>query len=165
MSRLVMGKWVAEMHNKAELCNALANFNPISYKRLNFHCLVKYVDDVFTAADKIPRGCNANPEMGVLMWSKEQQEEDARDEDSRTMEEIARLAGSIFKCLNFTWDCPGKNENSKMPVLDTQLWMGVEAREKGVHREMDQSAPRLTKPGKLTLKNVRFSLWGSGGGG
>ena len=112
MSRLVMGKWVAEMHKKAELCNTLANINPISYSRLNIHCLVKYVDDVFTAVDKIPRGCKWNSELGVLMWSQEQQEEDARDEDSRTMEEIARLAGSIFKCLNFTWDCPRNNENS-----------------------------------------------------
>ena len=69
MSRLVMGKWVAEMHNKAELCNTLAIINPISYSRLNFHCLVKYVDGILTAADKIPKGCKWNTGLGALMWS------------------------------------------------------------------------------------------------
>ena len=49
---LVIGKWVAEKHEDAELCNTLATISPLYCSRLNFHLLVKYVEKVFTVTDK-----------------------------------------------------------------------------------------------------------------
>ena len=54
LSRLVMGKWRKGTIDKAELCTALATINPIKFSRLDFHALEKYVDDVFSASNKLP---------------------------------------------------------------------------------------------------------------
>ena len=110
------------------------------------------MDDVFFASNKLPKGTRWNMESGAMEWSQEQAENENMDQDSRTMEEISKLAGSIFKCLRFTWDCAIKNQNLKMPVLDTQLWLGLESRESGIHPEMDANSPKITKIG--TLKRV-----------
>ena len=38
-------------------------------------------------------------------------------EDERTMEELRKIANTIFKCVQFTTEC-------KVPVLDLQLYVG-----------------------------------------
>ena len=111
------------MIDKAELCTALATINPIKFSRLDFHALEKYVDHVFSASNKLPKGTRWNMESGAMEWSQEQAEKEDMDLDSRTMEEISKLAGSIFKCRRFTWDCLIKNHNLIIPVLDIQLWL------------------------------------------
>ena len=57
----------------------------------------------------------------------------------------------IFEFLNFTWDTPDKNSNKKMPVLDCQLWLGVQRREKGIPHGICQSAPKVTQVGSLKV--------------
>ena len=45
-------------------------------------------------------------------------------EDERTMEELKKIANTVFKCIQFTTDCPSKNQSGKVPVLDLQLYVG-----------------------------------------
>ena len=43
--------------------------------------------------------------------------------DVRTMEELAKIAGTIYECLNFTSDSPSKHEVGKVAVLDLQIFV------------------------------------------
>ena len=61
------------------------------------------------------------------------------------------MSSDILDCLVFTWDSPTCNENGKMPVLDCQMWIGLENREKGITTGMGE-APTVTKLGEL--KNI-----------
>ena len=45
-------------------------------------------------------------------------------EDERTMEELRKIANTIFECVQFTTECPSGQENGKVPVLDLQLYVG-----------------------------------------
>ena len=45
-------------------------------------------------------------------------------EDERTMEELRKIANTIFKCVQFTTECPSGQESGKVPVLDLQLYLG-----------------------------------------
>ena len=116
-----MGKWVKELLKISETSKALSQINPTQFSHLNIHEIWKYVDDVFTASETIPKGCKWSFVNKTLIWSQDQFNEDQRESDARTMEEMSNIASSIFKCLNFTWDCPSRNKNNKMPVLDTEL--------------------------------------------
>ena len=136
----------------AELSHALSTFNPTRFSRLDILEIWKYVDDVFTATGTIPKGCNWPFEHNVLIWSEETHKTDTREPDARTMEEMAKVSSSIFKCLNFTWDCPSQNGNAKMPVLDTQLWVGLESRESSIPEFIDPKAPKICR--QDTLKRV-----------
>ena len=44
------------------------------------------------------------------------------------MSAFAEMASNQMNCLNFTWDSPNNNNNKMMPVLDTMMWVGTEAR-------------------------------------
>ena len=110
MARLFMDFWVKGMLGKAELMQSLAKINPILYHRLNVHTLKKYVDDVFSGSNTIPKGFKWNWEQEAMQWDPDSAETDARNPNERTIEEISKMASSIFKCLRFTWDSPGKNQ-------------------------------------------------------
>ena len=44
-------------------------------------------------------------------------------DDERTMEEVKKIANTIFKCIQFTTDCPSNHQSGKVPVLDLQLYV------------------------------------------
>ena len=46
-------------------------------------------------------------------------------EDERTMEEITEIANTIFKCVQFTTECPSHQINGT--VLDLQLYVGEDS--------------------------------------
>ena len=48
-------------------------------------------------------------------------------DDERTMEELKKIANTIFKCIQFTTDCPSNNQSGKVSVLDLQLYVGEDA--------------------------------------
>ena len=50
--------------------------------------------------------------------------------------------------IAFTWDCPDSS-NSIMPVLDTAMWIGQEARLKGIPAEVSNNTLTITKHGPL----------------
>ena len=70
------------------------------------------------------------------------------------MREVARMAGSITGCLNFTYDCPSYGKEGQvektMAVLDCQMWVGVESREVGIPpRALEDPSLRTTRTGEL----------------
>ena len=52
-------------------------------------------------------------------------------ENARTMREVSRMADSICPVLQTTFDCPGLQENGKMPLLNLQVWVDRVEREGG----------------------------------
>ena len=43
--------------------------------------------------------------------------------DIRTMREMVKMGSSLDSMIQLTGDCPSSNENGKMPLLDTQVWV------------------------------------------
>ena len=87
----------------------------------------------------------------ALIWSPEQEKinrEGSMNDEQRTMSIIAEMSSDILDCLTFTWDSPSCNKDGKMPLLDTQTWVGLERREKGLPTALGDT-PRLTKVGTL----------------
>ena len=105
---------------KTELSTTLQVINPIIFARFQFYLIDRYVDDMFTASSKIQRRFKWNHETGALQWSLnlESEQLENREDDARTLEEIAKVATHIFKCLNLTWDSLSRNKSGMMPVLD-----------------------------------------------
>ena len=106
------------------------------------------------AGDKLKPGIKWDNNARALIWSQEQYEIDTRNgtnDEQRTMAIIAEISSSIVGCLKFTWDSPSCNENGKMPVLDFQMWIGLEKREKRIPKGMGE-APTVTK--LVELKNI-----------
>ena len=151
VSRVLTEDWRDEMLELAEKMTSLAIINPVLFSPLTFHLLKKYVDDTISASNKLKEGVFWDPSTKCMMWNHEKAKSDNRDIESRTMEEIGTMASSIHGCLNFTWDSPSRNKCGKMPVLDTQLWLGEESREARVHPEINNVA---TKTRIGNLKNV-----------
>ena len=60
------------------------------------------------------------------------QPQEMEELERQTMEEFTRMASQMLECLNFTWDCPGLNIKKKMPLLDTQVRVGLSNEEWGV---------------------------------
>ena len=83
-----------------------------------------------------------------MILDQEKTKLDTIDIESRAMEEIRLMASSIHGCLKFTWDSPSKNKCGKMPVLDTKLWLGEEARESSINPEINNIATKR-RVGKL----------------
>ena len=52
---------------------------------------------------------------------------------------VAQMSSDILECLKFTWDSPECNAGGKMPVLDTQMWVSLESRERGLPEQIGQS--------------------------
>ena len=44
----------------------------------------------------------------------------------KTFRELVKIADSIYKCVQFTSECPYSHEEDKVPVLDLQLFVGDE---------------------------------------
>ena len=83
----------------------------------------RYVDDVVAALYAVNKGWYYNTKKNKLMFSKEKQDTDMRDNETRTAEIMVQVANSINQNIQFTWDTPGKNRNNRMPVLDLEVWI------------------------------------------
>ena len=132
-SRLLMDFWADTVKDIEEKMEVLHQLNPVQFESIKTHLLIKYVDDVLTVINRIKPGVIWNHISGSLNWSPEAEMEDKqKTPEEHTMEVFADLAGGVLKCLEFTWDCPSKNMSHKMPVLDTQMWIGYPQRQWGV---------------------------------
>ena len=94
----------------------------------------------------------------MFIWSQEQEENDNRTSAHRTLEEMGMMASDLVNCLRFTWDTPEHNNNGRMPVLDSQLWVEIQPRVKGIPEEMDPEAPKETCIGGLK-RIIMFSFY------
>ena len=148
IAHIVMDFWVDEMMKIESKMKSLSTLNPIMFERLEIFLLSKYVDDIVTALEEFKRGVRWSNEHKALMWSTENELQDReKDPEILTMDLFSSIASSIMKCLQFTWDSPNNNATGTMPVLDTKMWVGLEAREWGLPEGM----PGLDKL-KLTMK-------------
>ena len=51
------------------------------------------------------------------------EEDEEVQADMRTMREVVRMGNSLSEMIQLTGDCPSANENGKMPLLNTQVWV------------------------------------------
>ena len=66
-------------------------------------------------------------------------------EDNRTMEEIRKIANTVYPCVQFTTDCPSNHREGMMPVLDFQMCVGEDGHIKYVFYQKP-CASRLAIP-------------------
>ena len=63
------------------------------------------------------------------------EEDELKPGDVRTMIEMTKMANSISKIIQWTSDCPGGNEDGKMPILDLKVWLSEEEGEQKIQFE------------------------------
>ena len=96
---------------------------------------MKYVDDCICVLTNIKLGTRFKDNR--LKWVKEYEEEDVKNGvsiEANTLGQFAAMASSMLNCLNFIHHAPEANQKGRMPVLDTELWMGLESMTPGVPR-------------------------------
>ena len=59
------------------------------------------------------------------------------------MEQFCQMASDQIGCLQFTFDSPKLNPSGMMPVLDTQVWVGTQARQYGAPKEIMPNEVKL----------------------
>ena len=82
----------------------------------------RYVDDVTAALASLQPGMRFEENKMILRQDLVEEDKMTKS-DKRTMEELAKIAGSVYECLNFTSDCPSSQEEGKVPVLDLKLYV------------------------------------------
>ena len=83
-----------------------------------------YVDDNNLFFFILPLGTRWNEEQKKMIIEEEKKEEDEpKKGDMRTMTEMTKMANSISPIIQWTNDCPGANEDLKMPSLDLKVWL------------------------------------------
>ena len=93
--------------------------------KVEVELLKSYVDDVTNAAKSLDKGVRFDENKMKMVRIEELVEGDKNvPDDERTMEEVKKIANTIFKCIQFTTDCPSNNQSGKVPVLDLQLYVG-----------------------------------------
>ena len=133
ISRALMDHWAKEVKTIEEKSKVLAATNPVMFEPLESYLMVKYVDDVLKVLEAMRRGTRWNHLQQAFIWTQEAHEEDeGKTSEEITMSAVQEMSSSIMKCLNFTWDSPGKNPNNGMPVLDTTMWVGIPERKWGL---------------------------------
>ena len=94
--------------------------------------LVKsYVDDVTEIAKAIDPGVRFDETKLKMVRIEELVETDKNvPEDKRTMEELRKIANTVYQCIQFTTDCPSSHQAEKVPVLDLQLFVAMDGKVK-----------------------------------
>ena len=82
------------------------------------------MDDTANGTEAIQPGIRWSEEEGRMILHPHLVEED-RDmpKDIRTTREVAKMGSSISNMIRLTWDCPSNNNNGKMPMLNTEVWV------------------------------------------
>ena len=79
----------------------------------------RYVDDVTEGLVELDPGVRFDPEKCKMVKVKELKESDKTVKgDKRTMDELKKVANTIYKSVQFTSDCPSNHPGGRMPVLD-----------------------------------------------
>ena len=112
LARVVMIKWDQEFL-------ALARANSIQvlmYKR--------YVDDGNQCVVALPPGTRwCDTERRMIMKEECVSSDEEEQPDLRSMREIVKMGSSINPMIQLTGDCPTKNNQDMMPVLDLACWI------------------------------------------
>ena len=89
----------------------------------------RYVDDTVILCNVINNGWSYDKNKNEMVYS---EVSDELDDEVRTMNILSEIANSINPNIQMTTDFPSKHENSMMPVLDLNMWIGTD--EKGCPR-------------------------------
>ena len=109
-----LGKILMKRHSKMYL----RKLDELGLKNELFEGYVDDTTDVLVAVDP---GVKFDGEK--LVKDNDKVEEDEQiPEDKRTMEILKDIANTIYKCVQFTVDCPSKYLDGKVPVLDLQVY-------------------------------------------
>ena len=109
-----LGKILMKRHSKMYF----RKLNELGLKNELFEGYVDDTTDVLVAVDP---GVKFDGEK--LVKDNDKVEEDEQiPEDKRTMEILKDIANTIYKCVQFTVDCPSKYLDGKVPVLDLQVY-------------------------------------------
>lgn len=74
---------------------------------INMKLYARYVDDETIVSDAIPED-DTNKDQ---------------EADERTMKKLQEIANAIHPSIQLTVDYPSNNENSRIPILDTEQWL------------------------------------------
>ena len=118
-----------------------------------------YVDDVTEIAKAIDPGVRFDETKSKMVKIAELVESDREvPEDERTMEELRKIANTIFKCVQFTTECPSGQEEGKVPVLDLKLYVGEDGLVKHEHYEKPCANDFVIPENSAHGKKMRMSV-------
>ena len=82
------------------------------------------MDDTANGTEAIQPGIRWSEEEGRMILHPHLVDED-RDmpKDIRTTREVAKMGSGIPNMIQLTWDCPANNNNGKMSMLNTEVWV------------------------------------------
>ena len=90
----------------------------------------RYVDDIVCILPPINPGWTFDKEKGRMKYDKNTAETDTDNPDVRTAKTIVEIANSLEPAIQLTWDCPSRNGNGRMAVLDLEMLVHKEG---GLH--------------------------------
>ena len=160
VGRILMDHWVNMIHRKAKECQELNAVDPLKYESLDVKALWKYVDDCVSILKKMRLGTRYLNDK--LEWRESWEQEDKEQnvtEEANTLKQFASIASSMIKCLNFTHDAPEANENGRMPVLDTEMWLGKEPKIPGIPKDMLQEMDALEEKKGSPCRVVLYNFY------
>ena len=103
-----------------------------------YHLYSMYVDDTANGTEALKPGVKWSVEEKKMIEYIDMVEEDEQvPSDIRTAKEVAKMGSSISNMIQLTWDCPSNNNNGKMALLNTEVWVeGTKVRYEHFRKEM-----------------------------
>ena len=91
---------------------------------IRYYLYKRYVDDTANGAEVLRLGTRWGEEEKRMILHPHLVEEDKEVAgDIRTAMEVAKMGSSISDMIQLTWDCPSNNNNGKMAMLNTEVWV------------------------------------------
>ena len=92
--------------------------------KIEIELIKNYVDDFTNLLASLAPGIRFDKDKMKMIVVEElvSTDKDIPD-DVRTMDELRKIANTVFKCMQFTTDCPSIHEEGKVPVLDLQMYV------------------------------------------
>ena len=91
---------------------------------ITLHLYYRYMDDTANGAEALRPGIRWSEEEERMMLHPHLVEEDLEvASDIRTAKEVAKMGSSISNMISLTWDCPSNNDNNRMALLNTEVWV------------------------------------------
>ena len=88
------------------------------------HLYYRYMDDTWNGMEALRPGTRWSDEESRMILHPHLVEEDREvSSDIRTAKEVAKMGSSISDMISFTWDCPSNNDNNRMALLNTEVWV------------------------------------------
>ena len=105
-----LGKLLMKRHDKKYIAKLAA-------LGLESEDFARYVDDETEVLAAVEPGVRYDGQKLVMM-EEFVQEDEAVEDDLRTMNLLKNIANDIMQCVQFTVDCPSLNQDGRVPILD-----------------------------------------------